>query len=386
MRIGIHAVTLLPRLTGRETYVQSLLGALAQIDQSNEYCVLVSPANRHLFERPEGNFHTITVRLPSLPSRRLWETAYLHLSPLVRGLDVIHLPEAPVPFFQPPKAVATVHDILPVLYPEFFARKARVYYQKALSLGARHLTNIIVSSEQTKADLMERFPVEPERIRVIYHGIGHQFRTVKDAGLLQQVRERYGLPERFILYVGTVEPRKNLVRLIRAFRRLRQRGLPHALVIAGNRGWLCDDIFQEASKGEAAGNVLFTGHVAADDLPHLYGAAALFVYPSLYEGFGIPPLEAMASGIPVVCSNRSSLPEVVGDAALLIDPEDEQAIAAAIEQGVQDEGLRARLRRKGLERASLFSWEKAARETLQLYEDTCRLSTSRGKGVAKDVA
>jgi glycosyltransferase involved in cell wall biosynthesis len=383
MRIGIHAVPLLPYSTGRETYVSSLLEALAQVDQVNQYYVLVSPQNRHLFQRPEPNFHAVTVKLPSLPTRRLWEIAYLHLSPLVRGLDVIHLTEGPVPLYQPPNALAVVHDILPLLHPELFARKARLYYRQALSRGVGKLGAVIVASEQSKRDLIDHLSADPARITVIPLGVNRRFQPLKDARPLQEVRERYGLPQKFILYVGTIEPRKNLVRLIRACRTLRRRGLPHALVIAGGKGWLCDDVFEEAAR-EGANAVIFTGFVRDEDLPFLYNTADVFAYPSLYEGFGIPPLEAMASGIPVVCSNRASLPEVVGDAAFLVDPEDEREIASALEKVIGDHKLRARLRRAGLARSSLFSWENTARETLSLYESVYR--TERGQKEVGDAA
>jgi glycosyltransferase involved in cell wall biosynthesis len=383
MRIGIHAVSLLPYSTGRETCVSSLLEALARIDSVNQYYVLVSPENRHLFQRPEPNFHTVPVRLPSVPTRRLWEIAYLRLSPLVRGLDVVHLSEGPVPLYQPPKALATVYDILPVLYPQMFARKARVYYRKALSLGVGKLRSVAATSEQSKRDLVDHLSVDPARISVIPLGVASRFQPLKDARLLQEARERYGLPQKFILYVGTIEPRKNLVRLIRAFRILRRRGLPHSLVLAGGKGWLSDDVFAEAGREEQDA-VVFTGFVRDEDLPALYNAADVFAYPSLYEGFGIPPLEAMASGIPVVCSNRSSLPEVAGDAALLVNPEDEQEIASALEETIRNHKLRGRLQRAGLERSSLFSWENTARQTLSLYESLCR--TGRGEKEVSDAA
>lgn len=371
MRVGIHAVPLLPYPTGRETYVRSLLEALAAIDAANRYYVLVSPANRHLFERPEPNFQVVPVRLPRLPTRRLWEVAYLRLSPLVRGLDIIHLTEGPVPFYQPRKAVATIHDILPVLHPEIFGRKARVYYRHALSLGTKRLGAVIVASQHTKGDLVRHLPVDPARVTVIPEGVSPRFRPIRDAGALSAVRQRYALPRHFVLHIGTIEPRKNLARLIRACRALRRRGMPHSLVLAGGKGWLSDDVVEEARRG-GPDDVIFTGFVRHEDIPFLYSAADAFAYPSLYEGFGIPPLEAMAAGIPVVCSNRSSLPEVVGDAALLVDPEDEQAIAAALEEAIRNEKLRARMRRAGLERAALFSWENAARRTLSLYESLFR--------------
>ena len=385
MRIGIHAAGLLPYRTGRECYVQALLGELARLDRENEYDILVSPANRHLFERPESNFHLVEMRLPRLPSRRLWENAYLRFAAQARRLDLIHLVESPLPFYQPTKALATVHDILPVLYPEHFPLKGRAYYQNALFTGTKRLRSIITVSERTKRDLVVRLQLEPRRIHVTYPGVEPRFAPITDQQLLADVRRKYRLPESFILYVGTLEPRKNVGRLLSVFRRLREKGLNQSLVLAGGKGWLCDDVLDAAK--QMAGSVRLTGFVADEDLPALYNAADMFVFPSLYEGFGTPPLEAMACGLPVVCSNRASLPEVVGDAALSVDPEDGEAFGDAIWELAHDESLRQRLREAGLARARLFSWERTARGTLAQYDELLHgRSTVREEEEAADAA
>jgi len=380
MRIGVHAAGLLSRRTGRESYVQSLLAALARVDGENEYHVFVTPSNRRLFERPEPNFRTVEVRLPRMPTRRLWEIAYVRLAPAVRRLDIVHLMESPLPFYQPSKALATVHDVLPLLYPQLFPLKGRIYYRKALTAGAKRLRAVIASSEHTKRDMVDHLRIEPSRIRVIYPAVDARFAPIDDEDAVAAVRRRYNLPERFILYVGTLEPRKNLLRLIAAYHRLRETGLSEALVLAGGRGWLCDDVIDAAKAQEG---VHLTGFIADEDLPALYNAASLFVFPSLYEGFGSPPLEAMACGLPVVCSNTSSMPEVVGDAALLVDPEDEGSIAEAMWEAAHDETLRHRMRDAGLARARLFSWDDAARQTLDVYREIIRQPS---KVEAKDAA
>ena len=384
MRIGVHAAGLLPYRTGREGYVQSLLAALARMDTENEYTVFVSPANRHLFERPEPNYRIVEVRLPRLPTRRLWENAYLRLAPQVRRLDVIHLVESPLPWYQPSKALVAVHDILPLSHPQFFPLKGRLYYRKALTTGTRRLRTIIASSGETKRELVARLALDPRRIRVIYPAVDDRFAPPDDTGVIAAVRRKYGLPERFVLYVGTLEPRKNLLRVIGAYGRLRRKGIDQALVLAGGKGWLCDDIIEAAKAQEG---VCLPGFIDDSDLPALYNAASLFVFPSLCEGFGTPPLEAMACGLPVVCSNRSSLPEVAGDAAMLVDPEDEEAIADAIWEVARDEKLRRRLRDAGLARARLFSWDDTARQTLDVYREFARRpSNAVEREAARDAA
>ncbi|MGD0114442.1 MAG: glycosyltransferase family 1 protein [Dehalococcoidia bacterium] len=384
MRIGMHVAGLLPYRTGRETYAQALLGALAGLDHDNEYLVFVSPQNRHLFDRPERNFHTVEVKLPRFPSRRLWEIARLHLAPAVRRLDLVHLLESPLPVYQPAKALATIHDIIPLLRPDLFPLKGRVFYRQALVRGTRRLRTVIASSEQTKRDLVARLRLDPQRIRVIYPSVEPRFAPLSDEWTLSAVRQKYALPERFLLYVGTLEPRKNLLRLIGACRGLRKSGFDMPLVLAGGRGWLCDDVIATAEAMPDC--VRLTGFVDDADLPALYNAATTFVYPSLYEGFGTPPLEAMACGLPVVCSSRSSLPEVVGDAALLVDPEDEEGIGSAILDATRDDKLRRRLREAGLARARLFSWDDTARHMLGAYEALARGLPIPEKERAEDAA
>jgi glycosyltransferase involved in cell wall biosynthesis len=228
---------------------------------------------------------------------------------------------------------------------------------------------VIAVSESTKRDLVERYGLSPDRIDVVYNGVDASFQPVP-ADQVNAFRTREGLPERFILFVGTLEPRKNVVRLIEAYARLPE-GRP-ALVLVGSKGWLYDDIFARVEALSLKEKVRFAGYVSADALPYWYNAAELLAYPSLYEGFGLPPLEAMACGTPVVTSTASSLPEVVGDAALLVDPTDVEALSVAIEKVLSDEDLRRQMQAAGLAQAQHFSWETAARGTLESYRRALR--------------
>ena len=369
MRVGIYLVPLLDHVTGRERGMQGLLDALARLDTVNDYYLFVRPGNRRLFQRPESNFHTVVVRLPSLPSRRLWQLGHLYLARWAHRLDVIDLPESPMPGFLSKRAVAMVHDITPVLFPSFLLAKGRLFYQRALAFGARHLGRITVPSQCTKDDLVRHLSADPERVTVVSRGVDPRFQPAQHFEPMAAVKRRHHLPDRFILYVGTLEPRKNLPRLIGAYRRLREEGVRHGLVIAGARGWLCDDVFEAAGRDGLGEHVVFTGHVNEDDLLALYQSADVFAYPSLYEGFGLPVLEAMACGVPVVCSDRGSLPEVAGDAALLVDPTDEPALAAALVRALHDEDLRREMVARGLRRAGEFTWDRVARSFLLVYRE-----------------
>jgi len=227
---------------------------------------------------------------------------------------------------------------------------------------------VIAVSESTRRDLLAHLKVEPERVYVVYGGVAERFRPASLAKI-QEVRARYHLPERFILTVGTIEPRKNYLRLLEAYRRLLDQGYNEGLVIVGKLGWRYKTFFQRLRELNLEQSVTLLGFVADDDLPALYSAAEIFVYPSLYEGFGLPPLEAMACGIPVVASNTSSLPEVVGDAGLLVSPYETAALAAALKKLLDDASLRAALRARGFRQAAKFRWETAARCTLEVYKE-----------------
>jgi glycosyltransferase involved in cell wall biosynthesis len=281
------------------------------------------------------------------------------------GLDVVHTPSpAAVP---PPgpgqRLVVTVHDLAFVVHPELFPRQWRLMYRAALSRAVRSADAIVTVSRHTAEDLVRHTRVHPSRIHVTHLGPS----SVSGQAGIEETLARFRVRRPYALFVGTLEPRKNLVRLVRAYRRAASRGVRHTLVLAGPAGWRHEPVLAEASR-EGPGEVVLTGPTRTpEELDALYRGADLFVYPSLYEGFGLPVVEAMARGVPCVVSTSSSLPEVAGEAALLVDPRSVAALAEAIERVLGDPALAARLRELGPARAARFSWEATARQTIDVY-------------------
>ena len=277
------------------------------------------------------------------------------------------------PLLSPCPSVVTIYDLSFLLYPESFKRSKRFYLGLFTRLSARRARRIIAISESTKRDVVRLLGVPPEKVEVVYCGIDDAFRPLPpqswgERGEVAAFRSKRGLPERFILFVGTIEPRKNVARLIEAFANLQTCKPAHLkLVIGGAKGWFYEDVFARVEELGLEGEVMFPGYIPVSELPLWYNAAELFVYPSLYEGFGLPPLEAMACGTPVVTANTSSLPEVVGDAGLTVDPLDVEGLAEAMRRVLDDEALRQEMRKRGLQRAKGFSWTKTAQETVQVY-------------------
>lgn len=274
------------------------------------------------------------------------------------------------------KYVVTVHDVIPLVLPETFTLRHRLVVRTALARIRRAADLAIVPSRVVKDDVVRRLGLPDDRVMVTPEGCEARFRPAP-AEAVDAAAARYRLPPRYVLAVGTLEPRKNLGALLHAFARLRRRGSVDPelhLVLAGARGWLDAPIFRTVRSLGLEQAVRFPGFIDDDDLPAVYSGAALFVFPSLYEGFGLPLLEAMACGVPVVTSNVASMPEVAGGAALLVDPRDVDGLAAAVAQGLRDEPMRARLRAAGIARARRFSWETAARRTLDAYASLGRQS------------
>jgi glycosyltransferase involved in cell wall biosynthesis len=281
------------------------------------------------------------------------------------GVDLFHATEHLLPRFSSVRTVFTLHDLIFLFHPETHKPLNRWFLTLMMPRFLRAADAVIAVSECTKRDAIRFYRIPEEKITVIYEGVNPRFRPASPE-TIAAVRARYNLPEHFILYVGTIEPRKNLTALLEAFHHLLA---THdlRLVIVGKKGWLYEGFFRRLRELGLGDRVIFTGYVPDEDLPAIYSAADLFVFPSLYEGFGLPVLEAMACGTPVICSNTSSLPEVAGDAAFLVDPTDVCSLAGAMEQALTDEHLRSELMAKGLERARWFTWEKAAAKTLEVY-------------------
>jgi glycosyltransferase involved in cell wall biosynthesis len=278
--------------------------------------------------------------------------------------DLVHGPVFVGPLLGSCPVVVTVHDLSFIRFPELFRPANRLYLTVLTRLSARRARRLIAVSAHTASEITRLLGVPPGRVDVVYHGVASAFRPFP-ADEIAAFRERRGLPERFVLFVGTLEPRKNLVRLVEAFARVCDDGV--GLVLAGGRGWLYDELLATVEALGLSGAVIFAGYVMNDELPLWYNAATVVAYPSVYEGFGLPVLEAQACGTPVLTSNVSSLPEAAGDAALMVDPYDVEALAAGLNQLLANGSIRHQLRERGLAHAGLFSWPRAAQETARVY-------------------
>lgn len=285
---------------------------------------------------------------------------------LVPGVELFHATEHLLPPLNGVPTVLTVHDMIFKLFPEHQKPLNYWYLNATMPLYCRRASAIITVSESSKQDIVANYGVDPTKITVIYESAATEFAPALPTAV-EEMRRRYGLPERYLIHVGTIEPRKNLTRLIEALQTLRDVGLTIPLVVVGGKGWLYDDFFRRLEELEVRDAVYFPGYVPSLELPVLYSGATMAVTPSLYEGFGLPVLEAMACGTPVVCSKTSSLPELGAEAAHYFDPHDIEEIAATIHQVWTDDNLQNDMRRRGKSQAAKFSWERAADETLSVY-------------------
>jgi glycosyltransferase involved in cell wall biosynthesis len=292
--------------------------------------------------------------------------------------NLFHATEHLLPRFKRLRTVFTLHDLIFRFFPQHHLPRNRIYLTLAMPLFLRRSDRIICVSQQTRRDLQRLYHVPDAKLRVIYEGVDPRFSRVTDPAALSRARKRYKLPEHFILAVGTVEPRKNLTTLFEAYAGLLQDGAPAApvvplssidLVVAGKQGWLVESTLRAVHERGLSERVQFAGYVADEDLPALYTLADVFAFPSVYEGFGLPPLEALACGTPVVCSDASSLPEVVGDAALLVPPTDAQGWTLALGRALTDASLRRDLAERGPRQAARFTWAGAARQTRAVYDE-----------------
>lgn len=355
-------------LGGNESYATNLIEALAEIDSVNHYTLYVT--KREALERFNNRWPNFAVRatLPHTPLIRvpLTLSAELRKNPV----DVLHV-QFTAPLVAPCPVVASIHDLAFEHLPRTFKRRSSMQLRLTVRHTARRAAHIITLSEYSRRDIMETYGIAPERITVTPAAAPDSFGPVTDPEELARVRDIYGIEGDYILSLGSIQPRKNLSRLIAAYSSLRnaQPGakLPQ-LVLAGKCAWLYDETLQTISELEVGSSVILTGYVPQAHLPALYSGALCFVYPSYFEGFGLPPLEAMKCGTAVIVGNRTSLPEVVGDAGVLVDPFNVGEIASAIERVIGDPGLRSQLRARGLEQAKLFNWRETARQTLAVYQ------------------
>ena len=369
-RIGLNAHLLSfassYRSAGVSRYIANLLTYLPQVDTQADYFAYLGDSR---IACPGWSRRIARLNTGRPPVRILWEQVAQPWAARYDRLDLLHVPVYVGPWNSPCPVVVTVHDLSFFLYPELFRRYNRLYLQALTRRTVARAVRVIADSASTRADILRLLGTPPEKVSVIPAGVGVEMRPIGAAEQMQALRRRYGLPEHIILYLGTLEPRKNLPLLLEAYAQLRRTGCTHRLVLAGGKGWYYEDIEATVTRLGLREEVLFPGHVPDEELPLWYNAADLFVYPSLYEGFGLPPLEAMACGTPVITSNAASLPEVVGDAGLIVDAHSAPALAEAMAQLLGDPQRRRQLRQAGLARARLFSWRATASKTAALYHE-----------------
>jgi glycosyltransferase involved in cell wall biosynthesis len=380
LRIAIDAHSVGAKLGGNESYALNLIEALAQIDRVNDYTLYVTtPAAFERFNRRWPNFRVHTT-LPHTPLIRIPLTlsAELRKNPV----DVLHV-QFTAPPFCPCPVVVSIHDLSFEHLPQTFNRRSRTQLRLTVRHSARRAAKILTLSEHTRRDVIETYGVAPDVVSAIPLAAPAHFGPVTHDKELQRVRHTYGIDGDYVLSVGSIQPRKNLVRLIKAYAALRGARAGNKcpkLVIVGKCAWLYDETLRALEQTGVEDSVVLTGYVPEPDLPALYSGALCFIYPSYFEGFGLPPLEAMKCGAPVIVGNATSLPEVVGEAALKVDPFDVSAIAAAMDQLINNSELRAELRVKGLARAKMFDWNDTAQRTLEVYEQVHRESYRTAAG------
>ncbi len=365
MKIGIDARIAYYTRGGIRNYVVHLLDALAALDAETDYRVLHSRKERDV-SLPAPNFRPFACWTPS---HHRWERWALGVEAKRLRLDLLHSPDFIPPAFGYRRSIITVHDLNFLYYPKFLTAESRRYYNQQIEWAVQRADHILADSNSAKVDLATLLSVPSEKVTVVHLAADPAFRSLSKKES-RRVAAQHDLKPGFLLFVGTLEPRKNIPGLLRAYRLLLDEAATTVpLVLVGGMGWLYDEIFERVEALHLAEHVRFLHDVPNVDLPGLYNAASLLVTPSFYEGFGLPALEAMACGTPVVVAERASLPEVVGEAGLLVNPDDPEDIARAMTRVLTEDGLRAQMRKQGLAQAKHFTWERTAQETLAVYQE-----------------
>lgn len=368
------------RNAGVSRYTFTLLEALERLGAPDlTYTVFVSSAEAAAASAsPLGHSARMQLEpaqwMTTSPVRRIaWEQARLPTRLRAVGAQVFHAPVNVLPERLPCPAVVTIHDLAFVRYPEYFRPARRIYQRTFTERSARVARLIVADSESTRQDIITTFGVAPERVRVIYPTVSPDFHPIADPTALAAFRARHGLPERYLLYLGTLEPRKNLITLVEAYARLRAEveGAP-PLILAGGKGWYYESLFERVRALGLERDVTFAGYVSRDEQALWYAGAALFLYPSLYEGFGLPVAEALACGAPTITSDVSSLPEVAGPVAIQVPPTDVARLAHAMRSALADATLRQRIAVEGPQWTRQFSMDRLAREYAAVYHEAAQ--------------
>ncbi len=369
MRICMDITPAVHRRAGLGRYAQELTAALLATDTENEYVAFYNRPSEAYVEPPLDRLPHLTTNLSAKPWRMsalVGHLAHVGQDRLFPGVDLFHATDHLLPRLTQVKSVFTLHDLVFRFYPHTHKPLNRWFLTLMMPRFLKAADAVIAVSRCTKRDVVRLYDLDEAKVKVIHEGVNPRFRR-SSPGVISSVLHKYDLRERYILSVGTIEPRKNLTSLLEAYVAIRNQDSQLKLVIVGKRGWLYEGFFRRLHELGLENEVIFPGFVPDEDLPALYSATDLFVFPSLYEGFGLPVLEALACGAPVVTSNTSSLPEVAGEAALLVDPNSVEALARGMRDVLDSRTLRDDLRARGPKQAAKFSWEKAARETLTIY-------------------
>lgn len=378
MLIGVNAMQVRAAKSGVGQYIHSLLESAVRQAPDDDFLVYCNQANEPNYQYPAANSRTKVWGLSNAkrPVRLAYENVFLPGEIRRDGIDVFHGASN----FLPPRKVCpyvvSIHDLSYHVHPERCPAARRYYWYAMTARTVKVADYIMTISQNSLRDIVRFFPEAESRVRVISLAANPRFTPLpetrsENAELKRLESELQGRP--YVLYLGTLEPGKNVVRTVQAFDEIAGRFPDHLLILAGDKGWLFDPVFEAISQATHKDRIRYVGHVGDHEAVALFNYADLFVFPSLYEGFGLPPLEAMQCGCPVVTSDRSSIPEVVGDAALQVNPESVPALAAAMEKVLTSEAVRQEMREAGLARAALFSWDKCARETLDVYRQAAQL-------------
>lgn len=367
MRIGYDATSLFRKITGIEQYALNLLKSIIKYDNKNQYTVFF---RKEIYPDFLNLRSKIKFKVCLLNSQVFCEQFWLPYRISKEKLDVVHFPAFPPGLFVPKKYIVTLHDATMWKYKQTISWKNKIYMKPLTNIALRKADKIITVSDSSKKDIVKYCKVDERRIINTGESISDAFCLINDREILEKTKLKLNLPDKFILYVGSIEPRKNLATLLKAYKLLRRKrqDLIYKLVLVGRKAWGDKEIKSKIFELGIERDVLQIGYVRENDLNCIYNLAKLFVFPSIYEGFGLPPLEAMSCGVPVLVSNVSSLPEILGDAAVLIPPLDTETMAKKIEILLENSSLREDLIRKGMERVKLYSWEKVVRKTIEAYE------------------
>ena len=375
VNIGIDISLTIGERAGVGNYCYNLVKHLAKIDKKNTYVLfpfyyyIFHPDFKKAERPPNRNFRINLKKIPSNIIKTLWKSGFIPKKFFFPKVDILHSTTFCIPKKGYKKLVVTIYDLSFLTHPEFHLEDNVYHCHKGSLEAVQYADKIIAISENTKKDLVKYLHCDPRKIVVTYLGVDKRFKPIKNQNKIEEIKKKYDLSKRYIFTLSSIEPRKNISGLIESYARL-PTGITdvYDLVIAGGKGWRNLDIYKRVRKSDFEKKVRFIEYVHDNDLPYLYNGATVFVYPSFYEGFGLPVLEAMTCGCPVISSNISSIPEVVGKAGILINPNNTYELRDSIQKLLENPKVQKRMSKRGLKQAKKFTWEKCAKQTYKIYE------------------